>query len=184
MPSVVGVTAVPDARRAHDDGAAALSADPAAGGPVGAHGALPCRARSRALALAPAILQLSLGGDRQPWRRPARDPARQAVGPRAGGEVDRDRDSAAHRRGFPVGGKRSARANSADGLLRAPLHLRLSVPVRVRELRALGRFCLPGVRALAEAWASRTNGRPRVAVRSDLARGLLHPHLWVGACSG
>ena len=43
--------------------------------------------------------------------------------------------------GLPVGRARGARTGAAHGILRAAVHLWLSVPVRVRELHAFGRAC-------------------------------------------
>ena len=102
------------------------------------------------------------------------------LGLEAGSEADRDRDPAAHRCRFPLGSARSAWTYSADGFLRASIHLRLSFPVRVREFRIVGRPCLPGVRPVAEARPAGPHRRSRVAVRTDLARGLLLPHLRLG----
>ena len=54
------------------------------------------------------------------------------------------------------------------------------VPVRLRELHAFGGAGVPGVRTLAEARAARAHRASRVAVRPDLARRLLLPHLRLG----
>ena len=171
---------MPDARRARDHDPARLSADPAARRPVRAYGPVSGRARPRSLAVATGLLRLSLGRDRQPRRRPSGDSARQADRPRMGGEGNRARDPAAYRRRLPVGRARGSRPGSADRILRAPLHLRLPVPVRLRELHLVGGAGVPGVRTLAEAGAARADRASRVAVRPDLARRLLLPHLRLG----
>ena len=81
-------------------------------------------------------------------------PARPADRARARGEADRARDPAADRDRLPVGRARSARAGAADRFLRAAVHLRLSVPVRLREFRAFGGAGVSCLRSMAAAWAA------------------------------
>ena len=178
--SLVGIALVPRARRARDDAPARLPAGAAAGRPARPHGPLSGRARPRPFALAAALLRLSLGGDRQSRRRPAGHPPQQADGSRAGGEADRDPDPAADGCRVPVGCKRGAWAGAADCFFRAALHLRLSVPVRVRELHIVGGAGVPRLRPLASAGPAGANDGSKLLVRADLGRGILLPYLWLG----
>ena len=83
--------------------------------------------------------------------------------------------------GFLWVAKGSARAGPADRVLRAAIHLRLSVPVRLREFRAFGRAGLSRLRSVAAAWAARAHAAQELAVRPDLARCVLRAHLRLGA---
>src|SRR5205085_1035882 len=83
--------------------------------------------------------------------------------------------AAAHRRRVSLGRARGAWAGAADGLLRAALHHRLSVPVRIREFHLVGGARVPRLRAVAAARPPRANGAAKLAVRADLADRLLLP---------
>src|SRR6476661_407911 len=100
---MVGSALVPRARRNRDGGAFALSAGSAAGRSAWPYRPLPGRARPCALAVAAALLRLSLGAARDARRRCAGDAFRAAYRPRAGGEADRPRDPAADRRRLLLG---------------------------------------------------------------------------------
>src|SRR6185503_17058375 len=128
-----------------------------------------------------ALLRLSLGSDRQPRRRPPGDPARQARRARAGGEVHRGADPAVDRSRILLGRARGARPSAADGLLRAALHLRLSVLVRLCELHPIRGARVRCLWPVAAARPARADEAPQLALRANLADRLLLPYLWLGA---
>ena len=170
------------ARRAADDGALALSADPAAGRPVRPYGPLSGRARPRALAVAAAILQLPLGGDRQSRGRSAGMPLAPLIGLEPAVKLIVTADPAADRRRLPVGRARGSRARSADRLFRPAVHLRLSVPVRLRQFRAVDGVGVPRLRAVAAARAAGTNARCRSWLFVPISLVVFFtPHLRLGA---
>src|SRR5438270_988932 len=169
------------ARGFRDCVAAPLSACSAAGRPARPYGTLPGRARPQPLAVPAALLPLSLGGDRQPRGRSLSHPAREAARAGSGGEAGRAAHPAADRRRLPLGCARGTWQGAAHGLLRASVHLRISIPVRLREFRTVGRASVPGAWTLAASWPARKDRPQELAVRADLARRLFLPHLWLGA---
>src|SRR5258708_3451191 len=125
--------------------------------------------------MAAALLRLSLGRDRQPCGGCAVSGSGPAPRPWGSSKTDRSRHPAADRRRFLVGCARSPRSGSADGLFRVAIHLRLPVPVRVRQFHAVGRAGIPCLWAVAAARPAPTGGCEELAVRAYLAWRFLLP---------
>ena len=113
-------------------------------------------------------LRLRMGADRQSRHRPARPAAGAADRARAGGEADRHADPAADRRRPALGRARGPWPGAADRPVRPALRLQLSLPVRLRELRAGDGARAARLRPVAAAGAAGQAAAARRPVRADL----------------